>query len=69
MHVVFTKKSAHSVDNFCALYAELFFRLYDDSGLGEAEQIIKNSYQKTADTMNDGIVDLVTSVLSEDTVL
>ncbi len=69
MQVYFSDKATDDIVVFFDFYSELYFRLYDDTGLGPAEEYIKKSYADSAILMRDGVYDEIESLLSQDHIL
>lgn len=69
MKVFFSEKATESVVIFFDLYRDLYFQLYDDTGLWPAEDYIKNQYLESSIQMRDWVYEEIEKILSHDAVL
>lgn len=53
MNVYFSENAIDNVISFFNYYQYLYLRLYDDTGLGPAEEYIKKSYRDSATKMRE----------------
>ncbi len=59
MKVQLSPKALANIDRYIAHYRRYFFELYSDTGLGESEKIIKESYNKEAKMRKGEILKLI----------
>jgi hypothetical protein len=55
MNVLFSEEAINDIISFFNFYQSLYFRLYDDTGLGPAEEYIQKSYRDAATQMREGL--------------
>ncbi len=61
--VVFEEKIYQKIEKYIGSYRSRYLELYDDTGLGYAEDIIKSQYIISADILTDAFVDGIYDVM------
>ena len=61
--VVFDEKIYQKIEKYISTYRSRYLELYDDTGLGYAEDIIKSQYITNADILTDAFVDSIYDVM------
>lgn len=69
MKVFFSEKAQTSLHTYIARYLDRFLELYSDTGLGDAEVIIRENYIQNARLLNQPIHGLVINHLWNDHVI
>jgi len=65
--VLISEASQNKIDDYSNYLWEYYDRLFDDTGLGYAEDIIKKQYKQSTDILRDNIYDSIENTLSLDT--
>ncbi len=69
MQIVFSDIALQSIRKFFQFYEDLYFRLYDDTWLWPAEEVIKKSYQESAYSMRHWVYSEIKKLMSHEKVL
>jgi hypothetical protein len=69
MKVYFSEEAIAMIEGFYDGYEALYFRLYDDTGLGPAEEIIKSHYHESSNAMRIGLFTELERIFAEEKIL
>jgi hypothetical protein len=67
--VVFDERVYQKIENYISAYRSRYLELYDDTGLGYAEDIIKSQYIINADLLASTLVDGIYGVMHDREIL